>query len=109
MRKGKKKNVVIYLDPEIVKEARDLGLNISKISENALKEAIRRLKGENLQNSYNSGNRADPPGFEPGIYGLEGRRSIHAEPRARLVDLTLKEFKFFSSLLLNLPGDQKII
>jgi len=81
MRKGKKKNVVIYLDPEIVKEARDLGLNISKISENALKEAIRRLKGENLQNSYNSGNRADPPGFEPGIYGLEGPFFIYFSSR----------------------------
>ena len=53
MRAGRKKNVVIYLDPEVVKEAKDLGLNISKISENALKEAIRRLKGENNKNILN--------------------------------------------------------
>jgi len=50
----RKKNVVIYLDPEVVKEAKDLGLNISKVSENALKEAIRRLKGENPKNILNS-------------------------------------------------------
>jgi len=54
MRRGKKKNVVIYLDPEVVKEAKELGLNISKVCENALKEAIRRLKGEYPQNVLNS-------------------------------------------------------
>ncbi|GEM_PF-3473635 len=47
MRRGKKKNVVIYLDSGIVKEAKELGLNISKICENALKEVIKRLK-ENI-------------------------------------------------------------
>ena len=41
--KGKKASVVITLDPESVKKARDLGLNISKICQNALDEAIRRL------------------------------------------------------------------
>ncbi|MGF3573720.1 MAG: type II toxin-antitoxin system CcdA family antitoxin [Candidatus Bathyarchaeia archaeon] len=54
MREGKKKNVMIYLDPKVVEESRELGLNISKVSENALKEAIRRLKGENCQNILNS-------------------------------------------------------
>lgn len=54
MRKGKKENVMIYLDQKVVKEARELGLNLSKVSENALKEAIRRLKGENPSNILNS-------------------------------------------------------
>ncbi len=45
MRRGKKKNVMVYLDPEVVREARELGLNISRVSENALREAIRKLKG----------------------------------------------------------------
>ena len=39
----KKRPVNLYLDVELVEKAKKLGLNISKISENALKEAIRRL------------------------------------------------------------------
>jgi hypothetical protein len=66
MRKGRKKNVVLYLDPEVVREAKELGLNISKVCENALKEAVRRLKGEDCEV-------VRPPGFEPGFCGVEGR------------------------------------
>jgi post-segregation antitoxin (ccd killing protein) len=44
-----KKSVMVYLDPKVVAEARELGLNISKICENALKEAIKRLKGQELK------------------------------------------------------------
>jgi hypothetical protein len=40
----KKKNVVIYLDPKIMQEAKELGLNVSKICENALKMAIEQIK-----------------------------------------------------------------
>lgn len=54
LRKGKKDNVMLYLDPNVVREARELGLNLSKVCENALKEAIRRLKGENPQNNLDS-------------------------------------------------------
>ncbi len=54
MRDVNKKSVMVYLDPKVVKEARELGLNLSKVSENALKEAIRRLKGESCQNILNS-------------------------------------------------------
>ena len=42
--KGKKAQVQITLSPITVKKSRELGLNISKISENALNEAIRRLE-----------------------------------------------------------------
>ena len=51
---------MVYLNPKVMKEARELGLNISRIYENALKEAIRRLRGENLQDSHNSGDGAGP-------------------------------------------------
>ena len=39
----RKARVNINLDPEVAKKARELGLNISKIAENALREYIRRL------------------------------------------------------------------
>lgn len=38
--------MTLSIDEEAVKTAHELGLNISKVAENALKEAIRRLKGE---------------------------------------------------------------
>jgi len=38
-----KKSVMVYLDPKIVAKARELGLNISKTCENALKMAIEEL------------------------------------------------------------------
>jgi len=41
---GKKKNTLIYIDENVVREAKELGLNLSKTCENCLKEAIRRLK-----------------------------------------------------------------
>ena len=45
---GTKGKLTLYVDVEVVKEAKELGLNISKVCENALKEAIKRLKGEYL-------------------------------------------------------------
>jgi len=75
---GKKGKVTLYMDLEIVREAKDLGLNVAKIAENALKEAIRRLKGEDCEvdqgilHSHSSdfsesGNKEKAPGvgFEP--------------------------------------------
>ena len=40
---GNRKSTCLYLDKEIVETARKVGLNVSRVSENALKEAIRRL------------------------------------------------------------------
>ncbi len=54
MRDVNKKSVMVYLDPEVVSEARELGLNISKVCENALREAMRRLKGEYFKTEPNS-------------------------------------------------------
>ena len=54
-----KKNVMIRIDAELVKKAKDLGLNISKITENALKRMIEKLeapdypeKPENSSKNY---------------------------------------------------------
>ena len=46
-----------------------LGLNISKVSENALKDMIRRIEGSNsskiFENKLDKVNLVGPPGFEP--------------------------------------------
>ena len=47
----KKKSTCLYLDARVVENARKLGFNISKVSENALKEAIKRLQGPEQRNS----------------------------------------------------------
>ena len=54
MQMGKKRNVVMYLDAEIVEKTRELGFNLSKTCENHLKMLINHFssiysvnKGEN--------------------------------------------------------------
>ena len=42
--KGNKAQVQITLPPELVEKARKYGLNISKIAENALDDAVRRME-----------------------------------------------------------------
>ena len=42
-----KKNVMIRIDENLLHEAKEYGLNISKVSENALKDMIDRLEGSN--------------------------------------------------------------
>lgn len=39
-----KKITTMRIDAELIKKAHDLGLNVSKISENAIKEAIERME-----------------------------------------------------------------
>ena len=46
-----KKNVTIRIDGDLVKKAKDLGLNISKVAENALKDMIRRIEGSKSSTS----------------------------------------------------------
>lgn len=41
---GQKKITTMRIDEELIKKAHDLGLNVSKISENAIKEAIERME-----------------------------------------------------------------
>ena len=53
--KGKKAQVQITLTPGSVEKARELGLNISKVAQNALDEAIRRLQTPVPQTETNGG------------------------------------------------------
>jgi len=53
-----KVNACIYLDKEVLENAKRVGLNISKVSENALVEAISLLSRSKLETSLKS-----PPQF----------------------------------------------
>ncbi|RLI14314.1 MAG: hypothetical protein DRO43_04330 [Candidatus Hecatellales archaeon] len=46
---GRKRLTSMRIDEDLLKEAKELGLNISKICENALREAIAKMKGETSQ------------------------------------------------------------
>ena len=52
--KGKKAQVQITLPPELLQKARDLGLNLSKITENALKQYIEALEKPKMTNGGSS-------------------------------------------------------
>ena len=52
---GKKTTISIYIDEDVAKEAKEIGLNISKLCENCLKEAIRRLETPSSQTVTNGG------------------------------------------------------
>ena len=82
---GKKSRTTLYMDSEIVKEAQNLGLNISKTCENALKQAIKHLKplyGENKPKDCPDNPKNKPlvglPGFEPGSRAPEAQSLDHA-------------------------------
>ena len=70
-----KQKVMINLPPHIVQQARDLGLNISKLCENSLKQAIVKLETPKSQKGHKSvfGKAFSEkglvrlPGFEPGL------------------------------------------
>ena len=73
----------IYIDRTVIRKAKDLGLNISKTCENALKEAIKRLEGSNSQSNCNnlSGEgcvkQVEPgKGFEP-LYSESAARRLN--------------------------------
>ena len=69
---GKKVRTTLYIDLNILKEAQDLGLNISKTCENALKSAIDRLrplyerpKPKTIPIQTKNVSLVGSPGFEP--------------------------------------------
>jgi post-segregation antitoxin (ccd killing protein) len=53
----------IEISPELVNMAYEMGLNVSKTCENALKEAIRRLKGSDFD--FTSVRNAEAAGSNP--------------------------------------------
>ena len=47
---GNKKSTCLYIDREVLETARRMGLNVSRVSENVLVEAVKRLNGPKLGN-----------------------------------------------------------
>jgi hypothetical protein len=58
-----KKNLMIYVDEKVIEKAKELGLNISKVCENCLKDMIKRIEGSNP--STNPVKMVRGEGFEP--------------------------------------------
>jgi len=44
-----KKRTTLYLDEELIKTAKNLGLNLSRVCEIALEEAIKRMQGGSIK------------------------------------------------------------
>jgi len=63
-----KRTISIYLPSQIIAESRRRGLNISRITLNALKETISKLSGTTEPVTESDGDGVvRPPGFEPGF------------------------------------------
>ena len=69
----------IELNPELANLAYEMGLNASKICENALKLAINRLQGVKMNNCL-----VDGPGFEPGTSTMPTWRSCQTDLPAQI-------------------------
>lgn len=76
---NKKRNVVLYLDKELVEKSRDLGFNISKTFENTLKQLVNTYsnvnslnnnKNNKVQNGWWAGPDSDPKGFRSKAHAL---------------------------------------
>ena len=86
----KKRNVVLYLDNELVEKSKELGVNLSKTCENHLKHILIQFSTENsLINLESScklklGIVAGGEGFEPSTPNLGGWCSIRTEHRERV-------------------------
>jgi post-segregation antitoxin (ccd killing protein) len=81
---GKKVKVTLLMDDEVVKRGKELGLNLSKVCENALIDMIERIespkgdiKRENRFAKLENKDLVDWGGFEPPTSAMPRRRSYH--------------------------------
>jgi post-segregation antitoxin (ccd killing protein) len=87
----RRKLISVRVNPKILKIAKETGLNVSKACENGLKQQIQREALSKLaENGIMTPDRASqpismvrPPGFEPGIAGLEGLHQVSVSYQAR--------------------------
>ena len=73
-------SATIELNPELANLAYEMGLNASKICENALKSAISRLQGVNLNKCL-----VDEAGFEPATSTMPTWRSCQTDLLAQSI------------------------
>jgi hypothetical protein len=73
-------NTTIELNPELANLAYEMGLNPSKICENALKSAISRLQGNNMNKCL-----VDEAGFEPATSTMPTWRSCQTDLLAQTI------------------------
>jgi post-segregation antitoxin (ccd killing protein) len=57
-----KRNVVLYLDKELVEKTKELGFNLSKTFENHLKQLLTQFSNINTQNNSESSVLVGSPG-----------------------------------------------
>ena len=106
---GKRKMTTIRVDEELLKKAHELGLNVSRIAENALREIIRKIEGpESSEKPRNCSN--NPQNFVNGSPGeirtpVSGSKARYACPlhhRASILDTCCYSRVNFLKLRLNL-------
>lgn len=71
-RMAKTKLISMRIDENLHKKAKNLGLNITKVCENALRDAVARLEGSNTQTNSNGSAMEPRGGFEPPTTSLRG-------------------------------------
>jgi hypothetical protein len=76
-------STTIELSPELTNQATEIGLNVQKVCENALKLAIRRLQGLSVDKSM-----VDGAGFEPATSTMPTWRSCQADLPAQFASLS---------------------
>jgi hypothetical protein len=84
-------NSTIELSSQLTNLATEIGLNVQKICENALKLAIRRLQGVSVENLM-----VDGAGFEPATSTMPTWRSCQADLPAHLEGLSEALSRSFS-------------
>jgi hypothetical protein len=79
---GTKVKTTLYIDKEVVQKGKDFGLNISKVAENAIKDAIVKLEAPSTQMGQLKESKppkrldlVDWEGFEPPTSAMPRRRS----------------------------------
>jgi hypothetical protein len=102
--------VNLTIDEDVVKEAKEIGLNLSKIAENALKRAILALKNSkiysneqrpqnNVGNALPQNHMAGGTGFEPATTSLGGLCPILARLPALCISDLVTDLRLFDSTL----------